>query len=289
MDSLDRMYRHLVRTIRSRFPQYLTQPFDVGELSSTVLPYRFHRRELGLETNEDYEITLTELLSGERDYLVVDGRMRDALRAELKSTNPDPSAFKAFTGTMISLSPTALRGLEAGPDDDATVIAARVSAPTAAASSGSESRISGPTSGAAATAAAQSAAPPTAARSSTPPASGGSQTTPRHAVSVPTARPAAARTSGPSDALTAVRPRPAASPGVATASETPSSQPAIAPKAVVPQPGERCRSCNEELPPGRAITFCPHCGENITTMHCPACGSELEFGWKFCPICGRPT
>jgi len=27
MDNLDRMYRHLVRTVRSRFPQYLTQPF----------------------------------------------------------------------------------------------------------------------------------------------------------------------------------------------------------------------------------------------------------------------
>ena len=59
MDNLDRMYRHLVRTIRSRFPQYLTQPFDVGELHQTILPYRHHRRELGLETNEDYEIALT--------------------------------------------------------------------------------------------------------------------------------------------------------------------------------------------------------------------------------------
>ena len=96
MDNLDRMYRHLVRTIRSRFPQYLTQPFDVGELHQTILPYRHHRRELGLETNEDYEITLTELLSGARDYLIVDDRMRDVLKAELASTNPDPSKFKQF-------------------------------------------------------------------------------------------------------------------------------------------------------------------------------------------------
>ena len=58
MDNIDRMYRHLVRTIRSRFPQYLVQPFDVAELHQTILPYRHHRRELGIETNEDYEITL---------------------------------------------------------------------------------------------------------------------------------------------------------------------------------------------------------------------------------------
>ncbi|MGH7616042.1 MAG: double zinc ribbon domain-containing protein [Gemmatimonadaceae bacterium] len=57
----------------------------------------------------------------------------------------------------------------------------------------------------------------------------------------------------------------------------------------MPQAGERCRSCNEVLPAGRAITFCPHCGQNVTTTNCPACGSELEVGWKFCPTCGRPA
>ena len=75
MDNLDRMFRHLVRTVRAKHPQYLSQPFDVAELNQTILPYRHHRRELGLDTNEDYEITLTELLSGARDYLIVDDRL----------------------------------------------------------------------------------------------------------------------------------------------------------------------------------------------------------------------
>jgi hypothetical protein len=117
MDALDRMYRHLVRTIRSRFPQYLSQPFDVAELNQSILPYRLHRRELGIESNEDYEIVLTELLSGARDYLIVDEHMRDALRAELASVNPDPTAFKQFAGRTVALSPTALRTLEAGPGE----------------------------------------------------------------------------------------------------------------------------------------------------------------------------
>src|SRR6185312_17211688 len=112
MDALDRMYRHLVRTIRSRFPQYLSQPFDVAELNQSILPYRLHRRELGIESNEDYEIALTELLSGARDYLIVDEHMRDALRAELASVNPDPTAFKQFAGRTVALSPAALRTLE---------------------------------------------------------------------------------------------------------------------------------------------------------------------------------
>src|SRR3954471_3619038 len=111
MDNVDRMYRHLVRTIRSRLPQYLTQPFEVGELAQTILPYRHHRRELGIETNEDYEMALTELLSGARDYLVVDERMTDVLRAELVAVNPDPAAFKQFAHSMVSLAPGGLLSL----------------------------------------------------------------------------------------------------------------------------------------------------------------------------------
>ena len=32
MDDVDRMYRHLVRTIRATSPQLLTQPFQVGDV-----------------------------------------------------------------------------------------------------------------------------------------------------------------------------------------------------------------------------------------------------------------
>src|SRR4051812_34001904 len=129
MDNLDRMFRHLVRTVRAKYPQYLTQPFDVAELNQNILPYRHHRRELGLDTNEDYEIVLTELLSGARDYLIVDDRMRDTLRAELASTNPDPSAFKSFAGASVALSPAAVRSLAAGPDDNDSGISVATPAP----------------------------------------------------------------------------------------------------------------------------------------------------------------
>ena len=76
MDDVERMYRQLVRIIRATSPQLLTQPFPVSDLYSTILPYRLHRRELGLETNQDYEMALLELLSGARGYLIVEDRMR---------------------------------------------------------------------------------------------------------------------------------------------------------------------------------------------------------------------
>src|SRR5581483_9309090 len=101
MDSLDRMFRHLVRTVRVKYPQYLSQPFGVAELYQTILPYRLHRRELALESNDDYELTLTELLAGARDYLIVDEGMRNALRLELESKNADPAAFKRFGESTV--------------------------------------------------------------------------------------------------------------------------------------------------------------------------------------------
>jgi hypothetical protein len=231
MDSLDRMYQLLARTIRAQFPQYETQPFDVAELYQTILPYRHNRRELALDSNEDYEIVLTELLSGARDYLIVDERIRDTLKAELASPNPDPSAFKQFADANVSLAPAAL---------------ARVDSSPAIRASGAASRVSTGSSAAAAASAAL--------------------TTPMAPV---------VRASSP-----------ASSPVI-----PPSSVPTVAtpPKTTTPRPGDRCRSCDQALPAGREITFCPHCGQNLTTVNCLACGSELELGWKFCPVCGRPA
>lgn len=51
--------------------------------------------------------------------------------------------------------------------------------------------------------------------------------------------------------------------------------------------GGSCRYCSGALPEGRRIVFCPHCGQNLTIQHCPACSTELEMGWKFCTTCGR--
>jgi hypothetical protein len=233
MDNVERMFRHLVRVIRTRFPQYLSQPFDVAELYQNILPYRHHRRELGLETNEDYEITMLELLGGSHGYVVVDDRMREALRTELSSRNPDPGAFRQFPDSQVTLSQTALQRLDETPS---AIPAAERRAP------------------------ADAPAPPA-----------------RASAARPAVAPAAPRPDRPSASVSAA-PR-------ATGSMA-------APKSdgtITPQAGDRCRACNEALPVGRAITFCPHCGENLTRVNCPACGSEMELSWRFCPVCGRPA
>jgi hypothetical protein len=71
---------------------------------------------------------------------------------------------------------------------------------------------------------------------------------------------------------------------------TPAVSPAVRPKAAAPVPilsDLPCMFCGGDFPKGRPITFCPHCGMNVTVRLCPACSAEVEVGWKFCPTCGR--
>ena len=237
MDDVDRMYRHLVKTIRSSSPHLLTQPFQVADLYATILPYRLHRRDLGLETNQDYEMAMLELLSGGRGYLTVDDRMREVLGATLKSPNPDPQLIREFASSRISLAPDAVRQV----DPDALPAAAAI-APTAPA--------------------------------------GIPVAEPEYRPWRPPASPSAA--GAPPASGSAPSPRT----GGAPVSPPPSATRRAARPVTLAQDGE-CPHCRGALPAGRPIVFCPHCGQDLTVQHCPACGSELEQGWKFCVTCGR--
>jgi len=253
MDALDRTFRHLLQTIQARYPAYLTQPFEVAEVYQNILPYRHHRRELGLETNQDYEVVLLQLLSGARDYLVVNDEMRQRLSQELASANPDAGAFREFSTAQIALSPAAVRRFQNGGVPDAEPALA-----AAGASVGSEA--------------------PTRAASTR--SSSSSTTAPRNSTSTTTAPILAAQPAPRRAAASSVStgPRAAAAPVASRPTQT-----------IVPQAGEQCRYCNAALPTGRKITFCPHCGQNLTVVNCLACGTELELGWKFCTTCGRPV
>ncbi|MEO8563021.1 MAG: zinc ribbon domain-containing protein [bacterium] len=252
MDDVDRMYRHLVRTLRATAPQLLTQPFQVGDLYSTILPYRLHRRELGLETNQDYEMAMLELLSGGRSYLVVEDRMRDELGASLRSPNPDSALIRDFAQSRVALAPPALQAL-----DQEGQAAGRPTEPE----------------GASVTNAAPRKEPDTA------PFRAAASTAPSSAPAAGAAAASAASSPSTSDVSRA---------SGASAGGTPGAGTRKLPRPIAVSPtGEQCRHCKGELPAGREIVFCPHCGQDLTVLHCPACGSELEHGWKFCVTCGR--
>lgn len=198
MDALERMFNVLVRTIHDRQPALLSAPFTVGELHQQILPYRHFRRELGLETNQEYELILMELLTGARGYLDVDERLRDGLGRELMAASPEPSKVRDYADAHVTINSAAL----AAVGGQAPLVR-----PSAA----------------------------MALREATVRASGGIPVDPN-----------------------------AASSGA-----------------------PRCRYCGSDLPMGRPLHFCPSCGQNLQVKNCPACGSEIEAGWKFCVACGK--
>lgn len=193
MDALDRMFHTLVRTLRSKQPLLLNSPFTVGDLHQQILPYRHFRRELQLETNQEYELVLMELLTGARGYLDVDDRLRDELGKELAKASPEPSRVREFADAQLSVNAVA----------QTRVVAAPLVAP-------------------------------------------------------------------------------------ATQQSRPSGSGSTASAAIAPaKDASLCRYCGGTLPAGRAMNYCPHCGQNLQVLNCPACGTEVEAGWKFCVACGK--
>lgn len=113
MDGQERMFRRLVQNIRSGFPDLLSRPFEVSAIHQHLVPYRLNRGELGLDSAEEYELTLMRLLSGAGGMLEGDPDMQAALRTELESPNPDLSLFRAWGTSTVTVSLAAVRALEA--------------------------------------------------------------------------------------------------------------------------------------------------------------------------------
>jgi hypothetical protein len=250
MDALDRLYRRLVQNIRARQPEYLHIPFTVQELYEQLVPYRHNRRELAIETNQDYEVAVARLLSGERGYIESDPTMQDALKQELVSPTGNPGIFKDHAHTQISLSRT-------GPQTVTTTMPAVTDSPNAASTPPNASP-SPVASSAQATQAADAPDAPSSPIPSTPPASAVVR--------------AVYDTLAPSTTI--------------PATAQPSSASLLSSLSHIEVP-MGCRFCGGTLPEDRAVNYCPHCGENLKTQRCPACGAEMDTSWKFCITCGR--
>jgi hypothetical protein len=111
MDDLDRLFQRLVHNIRNGHAEYLSVPFTVQELYDTLVPYRHYRRDLGIETNQDYEAAVTRLLSGEKGFVRADPAMQERLKKEVASQHADTGLFREYADARISLVPDAVERL----------------------------------------------------------------------------------------------------------------------------------------------------------------------------------
>lgn len=101
MPSLAPLFQLLVRSLSEQEPPRLHQPIPLNELMDAILPYRLVRRELGVDTAEDYETLILRLCAGEGNYLQAEPAAQDALAAELAKPIPDLALLRVWGDTNL--------------------------------------------------------------------------------------------------------------------------------------------------------------------------------------------
>jgi hypothetical protein len=96
------LHRTLVDAIRRNRPEAIDRPVTVAEIYQDLVPYRTARTTIGFEMNADYEYALLRLLAGEGDLARIEPReVRDKLRMELESPNPDVGLYRSYAACDV--------------------------------------------------------------------------------------------------------------------------------------------------------------------------------------------
>lgn len=259
--TVNRLHRSLVDALRGR-PGGLDKPVTVAEIYQDLVPYKTARGAVGFEMNADYEHTLLRLLAGEGDLARIEPReVRDKLRLELESPNPDVGLFRNYAACDVWVNVGDALNPEEPPVQNNAV-------------DSWEDEFLGSTT--------------THAVSSTPfeiapdiddvddddaddddidvdveiedPETEG--------VEVIDADTGESDVGNVPDELEAAAPKSTASPGQS------------------PTEDIACVFCGADLPDDRMVNFCPFCGTDQSQRPCPSCGEVLDPLWRFCVGCG---
>jgi hypothetical protein len=121
-DHLERLFRRLVANLAALDPAAIRRPVAIREIHERIVPYRTHRLSLGLDTSEDYEMTLLRLCAGEHGWATSFPQdAREAMAKEVASVNPNTSLYRKFPTATVLLD----------PERAAEVLAGRVNPPRA--------------------------------------------------------------------------------------------------------------------------------------------------------------
>jgi hypothetical protein len=104
LDSLDRLYRRIADVLLREPATAVT----VGDIYQHLVPYRSVRSEMGFNELAEYEHALLRLLSGERDFLVVEREeVQEEFQRELRNTNPILGVYRDYSDALVYLNPYA--------------------------------------------------------------------------------------------------------------------------------------------------------------------------------------
>jgi hypothetical protein len=100
VDELDRLFGLLVGALARE--TRVAVPFPAAEIYERLVPYRSNRSRLNVATHQDYEMAVLRLLAGERGYVQLEpDNVREAMRNEAQSVNPDPAYFRSFPDAQV--------------------------------------------------------------------------------------------------------------------------------------------------------------------------------------------
>lgn len=251
------LHRTLLDAMRRSRPASLHRPVTVAEIYQDLVPYKTARSILGFDMNADYEHTLLRLLAGEGDYARIEPReVRDKLRLELESPNPDVGLFRNYAAcdVWVNVEPAEGDDVTDPPDED---------------TSWEEEIV-------------RSAGAPVSADAISAALENDDDE--------PDIEFVAEEDEDEEDAAEALPlryhspvPFEIAADNAAEDSAADVSQPRrTSPEAM----DANCVFCGGDLPAGRLINFCPFCGSDQSQQPCPSCGELLEPLWRFCVACG---
>jgi len=104
MADLERFVRRMVQVLQSRDPSAVHQPVSVAELRERLLPYRIHRKALGLFSSEEYELVVLRLCAEEGGYVrTFPPDVAKLCQVETASPNPDLRLVEQIGDTTVQI------------------------------------------------------------------------------------------------------------------------------------------------------------------------------------------
>ncbi len=271
---LEILFRELVETIRAKDPSRLHQPHRLRDIQYGLIPYRHVRDSLDLSCSEDHEMLLLRMCNGEAGFFEIsDTDASHALRAEAEGINPDLTLLQVYGEVEVLLAGAAIERVLSGPAAQrATEFAPRPEEDTEEAATFAPANVISFSSRDEALPMPPPVPEPTILPSYLRDPASESEPDSPQAESRP-------------DSISAEEP----GPETAQPEPVPASRSTPPPFDMLPpEPAAaQCDFCGGNLPAGREVSFCPHCGQNLATIRCARCSAELEWGWRHCISCGQ--
>jgi hypothetical protein len=115
---VERFFRQIVRNLSGTDPARLRRPLPLSDIRDHIVPYRTNRRQLDLESSEDYELVFLRLCAGEGGFARAEpAEVRVEFEIEIASSNPDLGILHRHESAVLCLQAEPLaRALNPAPE-----------------------------------------------------------------------------------------------------------------------------------------------------------------------------